>query len=154
MWWNKSNFFTHLALESNKAVARSYLSPCGHWEDSKLRHPATRHLSDKLHNCSSVIDLAEDCVLNCLEKGGSSVLMNTVDIWIIVWKVCLMMMAADLRKPALDPSDFVLRSSFFVYKSLQVVIYCPQSRFQQVLSSRFSYVQQFRKQMNFFLQSC
>lgn len=79
-------FFTHLALESNKAVARSYLSPSGHREDSELRHPATRNLSDKVsNNWSSLIDLAvEDCVLNCLEKGGSSVLMSTVDIWITV----------------------------------------------------------------------
>ncbi len=62
------------SLESNKALARSYLSPSGRREDSELRHPATRHLSDKLsNNWSSLIDLTvEDCVLNCLEKGGSS----------------------------------------------------------------------------------
>lgn len=101
-----------MALESNKARARSYLSPSGHREDSKLRHPAARHLSDKLsNNWSSLIDLAvEDCVLNCLERGGGGVLRNAVDIWISVSKLCLKMMAADLRKPALDPSACVLRS--------------------------------------------
>lgn len=54
--------------------------------DSKLRRLAARHVSDTLsNNWSSLIDLAvEDYVLNCLEKGGSSVRMNAVDIWITV----------------------------------------------------------------------
>lgn len=49
-------------------------------------------------------------MLNCLEKGGGGVLRNAVDIWISVSKLCLKMMAADLRKPVLDPSACVLRS--------------------------------------------
>lgn len=124
--WNESNSFTHLTLESNKALARSYLSPCGHRVDSKLRRLAARHVSDTLsNNWSSLIDLAvEDYVLNCLEKGGSSVRMNAVDIWITVWKLCLKMMAADLRYPALDPSGCVLLK-FIFYKTLKVVVYCP-----------------------------
>lgn len=137
--WNKSNSFTHLTLESNKALARSYLSPCGHRVDSKLRHLAARHLSDTLsNNWSSLIDLAvEDYVLNCLEKGGSSVGMNAVDIWITVWKLCLKMMAADLRKPALDLSGCVLLKFIFTKPSrLSFIANGPV--FHHVLSSQVS----------------
>lgn len=118
--------FFSLTWLLNKAPARSYLSPCGHREDSKRRRLAARHLSVTLSkNWSSLMDLAvEDCVLNCLEKGGSRVPMNAVNIWITVWKFCLKMMAADLRKSSLDLSGCCfVRAHFMKPSRLSFIIH-------------------------------
>lgn len=81
-------FWTHLTLESNKAPARSHLSPSrqGGTGGPELRHPATRLQSDETSNnwSSSIEPAVVDCVLNCLKKRASDALMSTVNIWISV----------------------------------------------------------------------